>query len=318
MLIIRPRESWLASKPCGWVSCDPHQIQLTITSFKTDRHGGSAKPSQRRTHLIFVLSHVFSGVLRRLSSFCLNAWHNVPSCAVTFSSGLWSCAVYNIIAHPVNMRTDWIKNTLLSLGPGKQFCHLLSTLISALGRLWRLYSMWQRRAGDSFSWHPGTRRTDTLLWSATLILIKRRLTRANEDRGCWWEREGGGDGGAGVWWEGGGRHRINTTLNEGRQWWRRWCGSAGGTSRPQAPWVSPLPLPLQGAQQQRLHFNYQVHLGLLMGHRLGGSEWADIPYRSCFISSCMFTARYFPFPMWRSSGNRDFIIPAWPVAPPHN
>lgn len=120
------------------------------------------------------------------------------------------------------MRTDWIKNTLLSLGPGKQFCHVLSTLISALGWLWRLYSMWQRRAGDSFSWHPGTHHTDTLLWSATLILIKHCLTRAHEDQGCW----GGADA------------SINTRLNEGRQWWRRWCGGAGGTSCPQAlGWV---------------------------------------------------------------------------------
>lgn len=40
--------------------------------------------------------------------------------------------------------------------PEKPFCHALSTLILALGRLRRLYSVWQRRARDSFSWHPGT------------------------------------------------------------------------------------------------------------------------------------------------------------------
>lgn len=152
------------------------------------------------------------------------------------------------MAHPVNMIADWIKNTLLSLGTGKQFCHVLSTLILVLCLPWRLYSMWQRRARDSFSWHPGTSHTDTLLWSATLILIKRCLTRAHEDQGCW------GAGGS-----------INTRLNEGRRWaqvvWQcRWHLSPSGS------WVSPLPPPLQGAQQQRLHFNYQVHLVLRMGH----------------------------------------------------
>lgn len=52
-------------------------------------------------------------------------------------------------------------------------------------------------------------------------------------------------------------------------WQCRWHLSPSGS------WVSPLPLPLRGAQQQRLHFNYQVHLVLLTGHRLGGSESAD-------------------------------------------
>lgn len=54
-------------------------------------------------------------------------------------------------------------------------------------------------------------------------------------------------------------------------WQCRWHLSPSGS------WVSSLPPPLQGAQQQRLHFNYQVHLVLLMGHRLGGSECADVP-----------------------------------------
>lgn len=53
-------------------------------------------------------------------------------------------------------------------------------------------------------------------------------------------------------------------------WQCRWHLSPPGS------WVSPLPQPLQGAQQQRLHFNYQVHLVLLMGDRLGGSERADV------------------------------------------
>lgn len=123
------------------------------------------------------LSHMFTSKL-------FPAWRNALSHTMFFFKAL-ILPVHNIIAHPVNMRTDWIKNTLLSLGPGKQFCHVLSTLISALGWLWRLYSMWQRRAGDSFSWHPGTHHTDTLLWSATLILIKHCLTRAHEDQGCW-------------------------------------------------------------------------------------------------------------------------------------
>lgn len=54
-------------------------------------------------------------------------------------------------------------------------------------------------------------------------------------------------------------------------WQCRWHLSPPGS------WVSPPLLPLQGAQQQRLHFNYQAHLVLLMGHRLGGSERADMP-----------------------------------------
>lgn len=75
-------------------------------------------------------------------------------------------------------------------------------------------------------------------------------------------------------------------------------GGAGGVAvqvAPPAPrpLVSPLPPPLQGAQQQRLHFNYQVHLVLLMGHRLGGSEPADVPAcKPPRISNRMFTMRY--------------------------
>lgn len=70
-------------------------------------------------------------------------------------------------------------------------------------------------------------------------------------------------------------------------WQCRWHLSPPGS------WVSPLLPPLQGARQQRLHFNYQVHLVLLMGHRLGGSEPADAPVlRPPHISTCMFTMRY--------------------------
>lgn len=146
--------------------------------------GCSAKSLDSRDSLIliFFTRHMASGELRRMSGFCL------AHCSVSYGYALFKALIfcmYNIIAHPVNMGTDWIKNTLLSLGPGKQFCHVLSTLISAPGWLWCFYSMWQRRAGDSFSWHPGTRHTDTLLWSATLILIKHCLTRAHEDQGCW-------------------------------------------------------------------------------------------------------------------------------------
>ena len=174
-------ESWVSAVWCI------KSIELTITSFKTERQGGSAKPSDCRGRLILIFfnRHMCSlACFVRCPFFLVNRLtrRSVSRYYVLFQALIFS--VYNIIAHPVNMRTDWIKNTLLSLGPGKQFCHVLSTLISALGWLWRLYSMWQRRAGDSFSWHPGTRHTDTLLWSATLILIKRCLTRAHEDQGC--------------------------------------------------------------------------------------------------------------------------------------
>lgn len=204
-------EPWLPSKACGekptcekaWchpcdvLNLDP--IELTITSFKTEWQGGSAEPSDCRSQLIWIFCNCHMCSLagfvecpffvKRLTQRSVSHYY------VLFQALIFS--MYNIIAHPVNTRTDWIKNTLLSLGPGKQFCHVLSTLISALGWLWRLYSMWQRRAGDSFSWHPGTRHTDTLLWSATLILIKRCLTRAHEDHG-WWGRE----------WEGGGQTLV--------------------------------------------------------------------------------------------------------------
>lgn len=170
--------------------CHPYDAlnldQSTITSFKSKRQEGFAKPFHCRGHLIFIFSNrhmcsLASSVecpvfVQRLTQ------PSVSRCYVLSEALILS--MYNIIAHPVNMRTDWIKNTLLSLGSGKHFCHVLSTLISALGWLGCLYSMWQRRAGDSFSWHPGTRHTDTLLWSATLILIKRCLTRAHEDQGC--------------------------------------------------------------------------------------------------------------------------------------
>lgn len=170
---------------CYVSNLDP--IELTITSFKTERQGGSSKPSDCRGHLILISlnCHMCFPVSFTECPFFVkhSTQRSVSRCYVLFHVLIFS--MYNIIAHPVNMRTDWIKNTLLSLGPGKQFCHLLSTLITALRWLWRLYSMWQRRAGDSFSWHPGTRHTDTLLWSATLILIKRCLTGAHEDQGCW-------------------------------------------------------------------------------------------------------------------------------------
>lgn len=108
--------------------------------------------------------------------------------------------------------------------PGKQFCHVLSTLISALGWLWRLYSMWQRRAGDCFCWHPGT----TPHWSSPLK-CHINSNKALPYQGPW-RPELLGCRGA--------EARINTKLNEERRWWRRWGSSAGVTSCPQAPgWV---------------------------------------------------------------------------------
>lgn len=145
----------------------------------------------------------------------------VSGCHFLFKAPIIS--TLNIITHPVNMRTDWIKHTLLSLG-------LKNTSVM---RCPPSYWLWvgcgtfiQCDRGEPGTLFPGTLvppHTDTLLWSATLILIKCCLTRAHEDQGCWgWGVVGGAD------------IRINTRLNEGRQWWCRWCGNARGTSCPQA------------------------------------------------------------------------------------
>lgn len=65
-------------------------------------------------------------------------------------------------------------------------------------------------------------------------------------------------------------------------WQCRWQLSPSGS------WVSPVPPPLQGAQQQRLHFNYQVRLVLLMGHSLCLCLCLCLYVSLCVQSHCIF------------------------------
>lgn len=58
-----------------------------------------------------------------------------------------------------------------------------------------------------------------------------------------------------------------------------------------------------GAQQQKLHFNYQLHIVLLMADHLGGA-------------ACLFTTR--KLRCNTSKANTDRFVHAWPVITQRN
>lgn len=141
---------------------------------------------------------------------------SVSGCHVLFKAPIIS--MLNIITQPVNMRAGLNKEYFTLPWLEKAFCHGLSTLIPAPARPWRLYSVWQRRARDSFSWHP---RTSPHCHPPLKYHIN--SNKVLPYRSPWrpelLEEVGGG----------GGRH---PRLNDRRQWWCRWCSV--GTSCPQA------------------------------------------------------------------------------------
>lgn len=132
-------------------------------------------------HLVPVgaIGHSFSFTcqLRCLlsSGRCAADTSSVSGCRFVFKAPIIS--MLNIITHAVNMRTDLIKNTLLSPGlrnPPVMRCPPSYWLWVGCG------AFIQCDRGEPGTRFPGTpvpHHTDTLLWSATLILIKCCLTR---------------------------------------------------------------------------------------------------------------------------------------------
>lgn len=186
-LVTKAQQDWEINSYAQTVGY--HRVMDQISTWSCwQLHHSKQKGSGRPLHLVTAgaVGHSFSFNCQLCcllsSGRCAADTSSVSGWHFLFKAPIIS--MLNIITHPVNMRTDWIKNTLLSLG-------LKNTSVMCCPPSYWLWvgcgTFIQCDRGEPGTLFPGTPvppHTDTLLWSATLILIKCCLTRAHEDQGC--------------------------------------------------------------------------------------------------------------------------------------